>query len=227
MPADVYEAALYVGANESPAYAPQCAPAEQNAAHSHAGRGYIGIEVVREVGGRTSANLYGHIVAELAAHDALNVAFFPGKVAPVVITVVAAVLELRGVVANVELRQAARFFALYLTLTAIRPAPNMAEGVFYSSVRRNFERIGYARAVVYALFDNAGSVAERIGCATRYDGIIAVIGVPIRGSHSSNARAESALLIAVCVRLCVIIGLAVKVGVLNDKKPIGRQLCGV
>ena len=77
--------------------------AEQNAPHSHAGSGYIGIEVVREVGRRTAANLSRHILAELSGKYGLNVTFLAGKVAPVVVAVLAAVLELRRVVANVEL----------------------------------------------------------------------------------------------------------------------------
>lgn len=105
-------------------------PAEQNAPHSHAGSGYIGIEVVREVGRRTAANLSRHILAELSGKYGLNVTFLAGKVAPVVVAVIAAVLELRRVVANVELRQPAVRVALYLTLAAVRPAPNMPKGVF-------------------------------------------------------------------------------------------------
>lgn len=104
--------------------------AEQNAPHSHAGSGYIGIEVVREVGRRTAANLSRHILAELSGKYGLNVTFLAGKVAPVVVAVIAAVLELRRVVANVELRQPAVRVALYLTLAAVRPAPNMPKGVF-------------------------------------------------------------------------------------------------
>ena len=89
------------------------------------------------------------------------------------------------------------------------------------------ERIGNSRTVVYGVGDYAGSVTERIGYATGYDGVIAVISVPIRAGHCSYAVAESALFVAVCVRLCVIGGLAVKVGVLNDEKPIRRKLRGV
>lgn len=155
--------------------------AEQNAAHSCAGRWYIGIEVVREVGSRTAADFYGHILAELSAHNAFNVAFFSGKVAPVVIAVIAAVLELRRVVANVELRQAAVGVALYLTLTAVRPAPNVAEWVFYTSVTYNVSGVGNARSVVNGIIDDTGSVTERIGSTAWNERVIAVIGIPIRG----------------------------------------------
>ena len=100
----------------------------------------------------------------------VNVAFLSGKVAPVVVAVIAAVLELRRVVANVELRQPAVRVALYLTLAAVRPTPNVVEGVFYSSVTRNVGGVGNARAVVNGIIDDAGSVTERIGSTAGMNG---------------------------------------------------------
>ena len=79
------------------------ATAEQNAAHSHAGSRYAGIEVVRHIGGGTAAYLSRHVVAELATKVELRVAFTSRKVAPIFVVVVTVILELGRVVANVEL----------------------------------------------------------------------------------------------------------------------------
>ena len=132
--------------------------AEQNAAHGCAGSRYIGIEVVRHVCGGTAANLSRHIVAVLAAKVELRVTLASGKVAPIFVVVVTAVLELGRVVANVELRQAAVGFALDFTFAAVRPTPNMTEWVFYTSVTRYVESLGNTATVVYGVADYPGVV---------------------------------------------------------------------
>lgn len=113
-------------------------PAKEHAPKSFSGGWYVGIEVVAEVCISARACSYGgrHVLAVFSYHHRLNVAIAPGEVASLVVVgqVGVGASKERRVVAGVEYRAAAGVVALNKAEAAVRLAPNMAEGVFYTSV---------------------------------------------------------------------------------------------
>ena len=113
-------------------------PAEEHASKSFSGGWYVGIEVVAEVCISARACSYGgrQVLAVFSYHHRLNVACVPGEAASLVVVgqVGVGASKERRVVAGVEYRAAAGVVALNKAEAAVCPAPNMAEGVFYTSV---------------------------------------------------------------------------------------------